>query len=56
MKVSYFYEVNTPWHDAEMCVLGLWTLREKGSWFQIALGLFLVTIGLHFGNPIGEEK
>ncbi len=56
MKVEFFYEKGSPLLDAQMCVLGFWTLREKGSWFQIALGFLFFTVGLHFGEPIGLEK
>ncbi len=56
MRVEFFYGYSSPWNDAELCTLGLWTLREKGSWFQVGLGFLFFTVGLHFGKPIFTSK
>ena len=52
VKISFFYSYPRPWHDSEMCILGLWTLCEKGSWFQIGIALFFVEFGLHIGKEL----
>ncbi len=56
MRIEFFYGWSSPWHDAEMCTLGFWTLREKGSWFQVGLAVLFFTVGIHFGKPIGYDE
>lgn len=54
MKVRFIYEYTLPWEDCQMCVIGIRTLREKGQYFEVGIGLLFIALILHFGKVPGE--
>ena len=55
MEISVFYDFPRPWHWAEICVLGIWTLRDNGM-LEIALGLYFLNVGIRIEWRVANAK
>lgn len=49
-------DITRPWEDSEICLLGLYAIRNEGRSFEVGLGLFFITFSFTIGGETDARE